>query len=106
MCAGSEVSAEIEYAAIPLMDGVKDLAAKFVYPDSTMRNWKSFESKVEGINGESLITLCDPQTSGGLLIAVDPAHEEELFKIFLPPNTSLFKIGKITAKQEKQIIIS
>jgi selenide,water dikinase len=105
MCAGSGVSAEIEYAQIPLMDGVKELAAKFIYPDSTMRNWKSFESKVEGINGESLLTLCDPQTSGGLLIAVDPKHEQELFKISLPPNTSLFKIGKIIAKQDKQIFI-
>lgn len=105
MCAGSDVSAEIEYAKVPLMDRVKELAAKFIYPDSTMRNWKSFENKVEGINGESLLTLCDPQTSGGLLIAVDPDHEEELLKISLPPNTSFFKVGKIIAKHDKQITI-
>ena len=106
MCDGAGVSAEIEYAQVPLMDRVKDLSAKFIYADNTMRNWKSYESKVAGIGSESLLTLCDPQTSGGLLITIDAAYEEELFKISLPQNTSLFKIGKIIAKREKQIIIT
>ena len=105
MCEGSEVSAEIEYSMVPLMDGVKELTAKFIYADNTMRNWKSYESKVQGINGESLLTLCDPQTSGGLLIAVDSLKEEELFKITLPPNTTLHRIGKVIAKQETKIFI-
>ena len=105
MCEGSEVSAEIEYSMVPLMDGVKDLTAKFIYADNTMRNWKSYESKVQGINGESLLTLCDPQTSGGLLIAVDSQKEEELFKIPLPLNTTLYRIGKVIAKQETKIFI-
>ena len=105
MCAGADVSAEIEYTRVPLMDGVKELTTKFIYADNTMRNWKSYEGKVQGISGESLLTLCDPQTSGGLLIAIDPAHEQELFKISLPANTSLFKVGKIIAKQEKQIVV-
>ena len=105
MCEGSAVSAEIEYAKVPLIKGVKELAAKFIYADNTMRNWKSYESKVQGIGGESLLTLCDPQTSGGLLIAVAPQQEEQLFKISLPQNTSLYRIGKIIAQQEKQIFI-
>jgi len=105
MCEGAGVSAEIEYAQVPLMERVKELSAKFIYADNTMRNWKSYESKVQGIGSESLLTLCDPQTSGGLLIAVDPKYEQELFKISLPANTSLFRIGKISAKQDKQIYI-
>jgi len=105
ICDGAGVSAEIEYAQVPLMNRVKELTTKFIYADNTMRNWKSYEGKVKGISGESLLTLCDPQTSGGLLIAIDPAHEQELFKISLPANTSLFKVGKIIAKQEKQIVV-
>ena len=50
MCEGSSLSAELYYNEIPLLDHVKDLAAKFIYPDNTMRNWKTFESKVEGIS--------------------------------------------------------
>ena len=87
------------------MVGVKELATKFIYADNTMRNWKSYENKVQGIGSESLLTLCDPQTSGGLLVAVDPKQEEQLLKISLPLNTSLYKIGKVTTQQDKQIII-
>ena len=105
MCAGADVSAEIEYTRVPLMDGVKELTTKFIYADNTMRNWKSYESKVQGISGESLLTLCDPQTSGGLLVAVDSRMEEALFKITLPPNTTLYRIGKIIAKQDTKIFI-
>ena len=105
MCEGADVSAEIEYDKVPLMDGVKELTAKFIYADNTMRNWKSYESKVQGINGESLLTLCDPQTSGGLLIAIDSKKEEDFFKITLPPNTIRHRIGKIIAKQETKIFI-
>jgi selenide,water dikinase len=67
MCDGSDLSAALYYNEVPLLGHVKDLTAKFIYADNTMRNWKSYESKVEGISGESLLTLCDPQTSGGLL---------------------------------------
>ncbi len=105
MCEGANLSAEIDYACIPLMERVKELTAKFIYADNTMRNWKSYESKVLGIGGESLLTLCDPQTSGGLLIAVDRSKENELLKIFEGIETTPYKIGRFTGKQEKTIVI-
>ena len=105
MCEGASVSAEIDYAQVPLMANVKELSAKFIYADNTMRNWKGYESKVEGITSASLLTLCDPQTSGGLLIAVDGQKEDSLLKISLPPNTSLFRIGEIISRQDKQVFV-
>ena len=81
MCEGSNLSAEISYSKIKLIEGVEALAKKFVAPDNTFRNWKSYESKVSGISGESLVTLCDPQTSGGLMVAVDKEFEEQFKKI-------------------------
>jgi selenide, water dikinase len=105
MCHGAGLTAEIDYNKVPLMDKVKDLTAKFIYADNTMRNWKSYESQVQGISSESLLTLCDPQTSGGLLMAVDAAKENELLKIFEGTETTLFKIGRVKEKREKLIII-
>ncbi|HWB63165.1 MAG TPA: selenide, water dikinase SelD [Chitinophagales bacterium] len=105
MCEGANLSAEVEYSRVPLMDGVKELAAKFIYADNTMRNWKSYETKVQGINGESLLTLCDPQTSGGLLIALAPEKETELLKISDAAQTTIFKIGRFIEKKEKQLYI-
>ena len=105
MCEGSGLSAEIEYSKIPLMERVKELAAKFIYADNTMRNWKSYESKVEGISGESLLTLCDPQTSGGLLIAVAPENKEEFTRLAMEVNTMAIGIGRIIKEGGKTIRI-
>ena len=105
MCEGANLSAEIEYSKVPLMNGVKDLCAKFVYADNTMRNWKTYESKVHGIGSESLLTLCDPQTSGGLLIAVSQTQQEEFISLAAKNSFHLEPIGRFTSPKEKAIYI-
>jgi selenide, water dikinase len=70
VCEGSGLSATIDYQAIPLLTELSHYTSKFIYPDNTMRNWQAYEKRVQGIGSESLLTLCDPQTSGGLLICV------------------------------------
>ncbi len=105
MCEGSGLSAEIEYSKVPLLPGVKDLAAKFVYADNTMRNWKAYESKVQGIGSESLLTLCDPQTSGGLLVAVAPDSTNAFEMLAQQHQLQLVPIGKLIAVKKKTIYI-
>lgn len=105
MCRGAALSAEINYNAVPLFNGVKDLAAKFVYPDNTMRNWKAFETHTAGISGEALLTLCDPQTSGGLLIAVDPNHRAEFTLLASQHHLQLQPIGKFISAKEKTVYV-
>ena len=85
MCEGSNLSAEIEFDKIPKMKNLSFYIEKKCIPGGTERNWKSFESKVQGVGEEFILTLCDPQTSGGLLVAVDAEYEKEfisLTKIF------------------------
>jgi len=77
VCEGSGVSAELDYQQIPLVQNLQSYLSKFIYPDNTMRNWQSYEKKVTGIGSESLLTLCDPQTSGGLLVCVDKNNQQE-----------------------------
>lgn len=81
MCEGSYLAAEINYSSIRFIEGVAPLAKKFVAPDNTFRNWKGYEPKVAGITGERLVTLCDPQTSGGLLTAVAENFRDEFIQI-------------------------
>lgn len=102
MCEGSNLTAEIDYKNVQLIEGAKELVAKFIYPDNTMRNWKSFENKTKGISGESLLTLCDPQTNGGLLVAVDSEKQNEFEKILQENNLLEFviPIGKMKNKSE------
>lgn len=105
MCEGSNLSAEIEYSKVPLMERVKELSAKFIYADNTMRNWKSFESKVQEIGSESLLTLCDPQTSGGLLIALAAAEEAKFKSLARQTGFDLESIGRMIPKTDKTIFI-
>lgn len=105
MCEGANLSAEVDYSMIPLMNGIKELAAKFVYADNTMRNWKAYENKTEGISGESLLTLCDPQTSGGLLIAINPAFENAFVSLASATNIKTEKIGKMKEESTSRVKI-
>lgn len=97
MTIGSNLTAKLNYGDIPLMNGVKELAAQMVYPNNTMRNWKAFNENVSGVSGESLLTLCDPQTNGGLLIAIRPEGISELKELFQSVGQSYFHIGELTA---------
>lgn len=106
VCEGSNLSAEIEYAKVPLLKNIGHYVSKFIYPDNTMRNWQSYEKQVEGIGSESLLTLCDPQTSGGLLVCVDPSHQNEFEQLAQAKGMLLQSFGKLVKKRDKAIVIS
>jgi selenide, water dikinase len=82
MAGGSKLSARLNFSEIPVLDGVKEgIAAKMV-PGGTTRNWNSYGEKVSFTGAvsqeEGMALLADPQTNGGLLIAIDPAALTEV----------------------------
>jgi selenide, water dikinase len=102
VCEGSGVSAELDYQQIPLIRNLQSYLSKFIYPDNTMRNWQSYEKKVKGIGSESLLTLCDPQTSGGLLVCIDKNHQEEFESKFT--SGILKPIGKLVSSKPDNVV--
>jgi len=73
MARGSNLTVEIEAAAAPLLDGVETLARGGIRTGASTRNWASYGEGVvlpEGFDAWRRDLLTDPQTSGGLLIAV------------------------------------
>jgi selenide,water dikinase len=105
MAEGSGLSAQLTYQEVPLMNGVSTYASQMIYPDNTMRNWKEFSEKVVGISGESLLTLCDPQTNGGLLIAVDKDGLNNVIDLLKTENHFFQQIGVLVEMQEKVVEI-
>ncbi len=105
MCEGAQLSAEIDYARVPLLQGMKELCAKFIYADNTMRNWKSYEAKTAGIGSESLLTLCDPQTNGGIMVAVAENQKATFLQLAESNNCSVFEIGKFFERKEKAVFV-
>jgi len=72
MCRGAGVSAQIEMSSVPLIDGVLALAEQGLVTGASTRNWASYGDDVEldaALDGLPRALLCDPQTSGGLLVA-------------------------------------
>jgi selenide,water dikinase len=105
MCEGSSLSAEIEYSKIPLMKSAAAYASKMIYPDNTFRNWSSYQDKVVGIDSESLLTLCDPQTNGGLLIAVDIQFKAQFEEISSKNQLPIAPFGKFRPLQKPLISV-
>ncbi|MBN8704921.1 MAG: selenide, water dikinase SelD [Bacteroidetes bacterium] len=79
MAAGSGLSAEVDMKSIPLIidDLVYYIQLKSI-PGGTNRNWASYGSKIGPVTDEQKAILADPQTSGGLMIAIDPSGKDEL----------------------------
>ena len=79
MCRGADLTAELCARAPALLDGVETLAEAGVRTGAAVRNWASYGASVElpaSLPDWRRDILCDPQTSGGLLIAVDPAQAD------------------------------
>jgi selenide, water dikinase len=103
VCEGSNLSAEIEYSKIPLLKNISHYASQMIYPDNTMRNWNSYQNKVDGIGSESFLTLNDPQTSGGLLICVEEGAQQEFEFFTKSKGLELIPFGRMIEKSEKTI---
>ena len=80
MAQGSGVSVRMETANLAFLPGAEDFARMGVLPEGMYRNRRFAESQVDpgGVPLYLQDLLYDPQTSGGLLIAVDPADADEL----------------------------
>ncbi len=111
MAEGSNCSAEIDYSKLPVADGVKEYLNQRIVPDATFRNWNSYSTKTafeKGVNVmEAFNLLPDPQTNGGLLIAVDEESVEEV-KLLLKENelaNFTEPIGRFISAREKIITV-
>ncbi|MGQ8335758.1 selenide, water dikinase SelD [Sunxiuqinia sp. A32] len=71
LCEGSKLSAEIELDKIPRFPEVAEYIAQGCMPGGTYRNWDSYGGRVQLRSEDDKLLLCDPQTSGGLLLAVE-----------------------------------
>lgn len=81
MVTASGVGARIQVSAVPVLEEVWSLARRGIHPGGTTRNLEHFGSSVQwsqGSSKEAPLVLADPQTSGGLLIAVAPEDADEL----------------------------
>lgn len=100
ICIGSSLHAQIEFAKVPHLPAVMDYIAKGCVPGGTMRNFASYGDLVSPITAEQKALLCDPQTSGGLLLAVEEHAIDAVCAIASEHNIELNPIGEMLAKKD------
>ena len=97
MCEGSRLTAIISYDKIPRFAGLEEYIAQNCIPGGTVRNWESYKHKVKLKEENYKTILCDPQTSGGLLIAVEATSIDEVEKLMKDYEIESQSIGYLTA---------
>lgn len=95
MCEGSGVKASLNYAAVPKLSHIEQYLELGCSPGGAQRNFASYGHLVSPMPVLVQQLLCDPQTSGGLLVAVRPAAQLEFNQITNEFGLALKPIGQL-----------
>lgn len=85
MARGSGCTVRIDWPSVPLLDGVRDLAAQGMVTGASGRNWAGYGHDVAlpaQFDERDQALLTDPQTSGGLLVACSPDTVDAVLATF------------------------
>lgn len=103
MAEASGVSFNLETDHIPILPGVRELAAMGMVPGGAYRNRKHVQGKIKfktGSDPDNHMAIFDPQTSGGLLISVKLEKEKELISQIDSYGGKAWSIGTVLSRQD------
>lgn len=108
MARGAGVTIRLERRQVPVMAGVGELVADGLVPAGCYRNRDHYGVMVagEGSTGDEFLPLFDPQTSGGLLISLDPAAAERFLSIAAERGCFAVAVGDVLSRGEHPIVIA
>lgn len=107
MADGSGLSAKIDFESLPLLPNIAYYLDQKCFPGGTSRNLASYGHRLsDEINERQRYIGADPQTSGGLLIAVEAEHTAEFEAFASSHGLELSPIGELTKAQDKAIYLA
>ena len=104
MCEGSGVSATLDSARVPRLENIDWYIDEGCTSGGTDRNFDSYGSKIGPLTKRQKALLCDPQTSGGLLVAVAPDGLTAFEEVSAELNLQSF--GQITEATDPLITVN
>jgi selenide,water dikinase len=104
LCEGSGVSATIDSTKVPRLPNTDHYIAQDCSPGGTDRNFESYGHNISPLTDSQRALLCDPQTSGGLLVAVTPEGLEAFGKATAELNLESF--GHLTETTQPLITVN
>ncbi len=107
MASGSNVTIVLEGEKLPLITGARELASMGIVPGGAYRNMDYVGSRMRQTESavQALVDLAaDPQTSGGLLVALPPEDAEKLVEKLKPFAPWSCIVGRVIQQQDVSII--
>ncbi|KQS30734.1 selenide, water dikinase SelD [Dyadobacter sp. Leaf189] len=104
MCEGSGLTAEIEFDKVPVIGSLPYYLEQNCFPGGTQRNWNSYGHKIGELTEKQRYILADPQTSGGLLIAVEGQQAEHFETELRTMGYDLTCFGTLTSQNDGPLI--
>ncbi|GGO64871.1 selenide, water dikinase SelD [Bowmanella pacifica] len=98
LCEGSKVAARLRFELVPRLAPVEHYLSLGCIPGGTQRNFDSYGHKVGSLTDMQKHLLCDPQTSGGLLIAASPDSRDRLQTLLAEAGLYAEVIGELVDK--------
>jgi len=102
MCQGSGTRAEVWGDQVQTFDGVPEYHAQGMVPGGARRNYASYGQHLDLPEGYLRDLLCDPQTSGGLLVAVAPEHADAVAALLYDRGLPSRPVGRMKSAEESQ----
>ena len=101
ICQGSGLHAVIDYQAVPKLPEVENYISLDCSPGGAQRNFDSYGHLLGNMTDVQKKILCDPQTSGGLLVAVEKNYRDDFINIAKTFDLDLQPLGQLRAPNEK-----
>ena len=95
ICQGSNVRASVQFDQVPRLEHVHHYLEMGCSPGGAERNFASYGHHVSTMDETQRQLLCDPQTSGGLLVAVSPEAEAEFLSVTSKAGLVLSPVGEL-----------
>ena len=108
MACASKVTIEIDATAVPLLDGALELASQGMLTsgDKTNREYIGADVDIASSVDENLVRLLfDPQTAGGMLIAIPESNAESLLTTLRSNYPSAQVIGRVRPRGPRSIAV-
>lgn len=107
LCDACGVSAEIFFNKVPVFDNeiLDYYLEQACIPGGTNRNFDSYGERIDGLDNYKKNILCDPQTSGGLLVAVTPGFEDAFIHVATENGLHLAPFGKLIPRRAHAVYV-
>lgn len=105
ICLGSNVKGQVNFEQLPLLDQVENYLSQGCIPGGTHRNFESYQHLIGELSEQQKHIVCDPQTSGGLLIAVQPHGCAEVERLLTVAGLHATPIGKLVTNEQQDAVI-